>query len=84
MNVNPTLPGTMRYGRQGMICSASSEAAAAGARVLLEGGNAFDATVAVALVEGLTPTATATRFPTYTVCSRAGEAGLWRARPGSY
>lgn len=37
-----------------MICSASSEAAAAGARVLLEGGNAFDATVAIALVEGLT------------------------------
>ncbi|HEX4215334.1 MAG TPA: gamma-glutamyltransferase family protein [Candidatus Dormibacteraeota bacterium] len=48
------LPGRTRYGAQGMIATSSSESAAAGAKVLLEGGNAFDATVAAALVEGLT------------------------------
>jgi gamma-glutamyltranspeptidase/glutathione hydrolase len=42
-----------RYGRRGMVVSASAEAAAAGLRVLMDGGNAFDAAIAAALVEGI-------------------------------
>jgi gamma-glutamyltranspeptidase/glutathione hydrolase len=37
-----------------MVVSISPEAAAAGLAVLMEGGNAFDAAIATALVEGLT------------------------------
>src|SRR5688572_33134344 len=46
-------PGN-RYGTRGMVCSASPAAATVGMRVLLDGGNAFDAAIAVAMVEGLT------------------------------
>lgn len=42
------------YGRRGMICSNSPLAASAGLKVLHEGGNAFDAALAVAAVETVT------------------------------
>ena len=39
------------YGAQGMICSNSPLAASVGIKVLQDGGNAFDAALAVAAVE---------------------------------
>ena len=42
------------YGKRGMVCSDSALAAAAGIHVLQEGGNAFDAALAVAAVETVT------------------------------
>ena len=42
------------YGCRGMICSNSPLAASAGLMVLQEGGNAFDAALAVATVESVT------------------------------
>lgn len=42
------------YGKRGMICSNSPLAAAAGLSVLQQGGNAFDAALAVAAVETVT------------------------------
>ena len=42
------------YGRRGMICSNSPVAASAGVKVFQEGGNAFDAALAVAAVETVT------------------------------
>ncbi len=42
------------YGRRGMICSNSPLAASAGLKILHEGGNAFDAALAVAAVETVT------------------------------
>ena len=42
------------YGKRGMICSNSPLAATAGLRVLQQGGNAFDAALAVAAVETVT------------------------------
>ncbi len=42
------------YTKGGIVCSASPLAASAGINVLKEGGNAFDAAVSVAAVEGVT------------------------------
>jgi gamma-glutamyltranspeptidase/glutathione hydrolase len=42
------------YGRRGMVCSNSPLAASAGIKVLQDGGNAFDAALAVAAVETVT------------------------------
>ena len=42
------------YGCRGMICSNSPLAASAGLMILQEGGNAFDAALAVAAVESVT------------------------------
>ena len=42
------------YGRRGMVCSNSPLAASAGIKVIHEGGNAFDAAVAVAAAETVT------------------------------
>ncbi|MGE3536717.1 MAG: gamma-glutamyltransferase [Candidatus Tectimicrobiota bacterium] len=42
------------YGSRGMVCSNSPLAASVGVRVLHEGGNAFDAALAVAAVETVT------------------------------
>src|SRR4030095_6337482 len=42
------------YGCRGMICSNSPLAASAGLKVLHEGGNAFDAALAVAATEAVT------------------------------
>jgi len=42
------------YGCRGMICSNSPLAASVGIQILQEGGNAFDAALAVAAVETVT------------------------------
>ncbi len=42
------------YARRGVVCSNSPLAASAGIRVMQEGGNAFDAALAVAAVEAVT------------------------------
>ena len=47
----PRLSRHLVYGRRGMICSNSPLAAGAGLKVLQDGGNAFDAALAVAAVE---------------------------------
>lgn len=44
----------MVYGRRGIVCSNSPLAASAGLKVMQEGGNAFDAALAVAAVETVT------------------------------
>ena len=50
----PRLSRHLVYGRRGMICSNSPLAASAGLKVLQDGGNAFDAALAVAAVETVT------------------------------
>src|SRR5215211_4263862 len=42
-----------RYASRGMVASLSPEAAAAGLAVIQAGGNAFDAAIATALMEGI-------------------------------
>jgi gamma-glutamyltranspeptidase/glutathione hydrolase len=42
------------YGKRGMVCSNSPLAASTGIKVMQEGGNAFDAALAVAAVEAVT------------------------------
>ena len=42
------------YGRKGMVCSNSPLAASVGINVMKEGGNAFDAALAVAAAETVT------------------------------
>ncbi len=42
------------YGRRGMVCSNSPLAASAGIKTMQDGGNAFDAALAVAAVEAVT------------------------------
>ncbi len=51
---NPRHSKGMVYTTRGMACSTSPLAASAGAKVLAEGGNAFDAALAVAAVEAVT------------------------------
>ena len=60
----------------GMVCSASPLASSAGLRVLAEGGNAFDAAIAIAAVEAVT-------FPS--MCGLGGEvfAILYQASGGN-
>jgi gamma-glutamyltranspeptidase/glutathione hydrolase len=48
------LSRSLVYGRRGMVCSNSPLAASAGIKVMQEGGNAFDAALAVAAVETVT------------------------------
>lgn len=48
------LSRSLVYGRKGMVCSNSPLAASAGIKVMQEGGNAFDAALAVAAVETVT------------------------------
>ena len=50
----PRLSRHLVYGRHGMICSNSPLAAGVGLQVLHDGGNAFDAALAVAAVETVT------------------------------
>ena len=42
------------YSTQGLVCSISPQAVNVGASILSAGGNAFDAIVAMAAVEGVT------------------------------
>lgn len=51
---NPTLARGIVYATRGIAASNSPQAASAGARVLAEGGNAFDAALTVAAVEAVT------------------------------
>ena len=48
------LSRSLVYGQRGMVCSNSPLAAGVGIKVLQEGGNAFDAALAVAATETVT------------------------------
>ena len=52
--VNGNLSRSLVYGSRGIVCSNSPLAASAGIRVMQEGGNAFDAALAVAATEAVT------------------------------
>ncbi len=52
--VSPRPSRSTVYGRRGMVCSASPLAASTAIKVLHEGGNAFDAALALAAVEAVT------------------------------
>ena len=52
--VNGNLSRSLVYGNRGIVCSNSPLAASAGVRVMQEGGNAFDAALAVAATEAVT------------------------------
>ena len=52
--VTTELSRSLVYGRRGMVCSNSPLAATAGIKVMQEGGNAFDAALAVAATEAVT------------------------------
>ena len=52
--VTGNLSRSLVYGRRGIVCSNSPLAASAGIRVMQEGGNAFDAALAVAAAETVT------------------------------
>ena len=51
---NGNLSRSLVYGSRGIVCSNSPLAASAGIRVMQEGGNAFDAALAVAATEAVT------------------------------
>jgi gamma-glutamyltranspeptidase/glutathione hydrolase len=48
------LSRSLVYGKRGIVCSNSPLAASAGIKIMQEGGNAFDAALAVAAVEAVT------------------------------
>ncbi len=52
--VTAGLSRSLVYGRRGMVCSNSPLAATAGIKVMQDGGNAFDAALAVAATEAVT------------------------------
>ena len=52
--VTTELSRSLVYGRRGMVCSNSPLAATVGIKVMQEGGNAFDAALAVAATEAVT------------------------------
>ncbi len=52
--VTAGLSRSLVYGRRGIVCSNSPLAATAGIRVMQDGGNAFDAALAVAATEAVT------------------------------
>ena len=52
--VNGNLSRSLVYGSRGIVCSNSPLAASAGVQVMKEGGNAFDAALAVAATEAVT------------------------------
>ncbi len=52
--VTGNLSRSLVYGRKGIVCSNSPLAASAGIQVMQEGGNAFDAALAVAATEAVT------------------------------
>ena len=52
--VTAGLSRSLVYGRRGMVCSNSPLAASTGIKVMQEGGNAFDAALAVAATEAVT------------------------------
>ncbi|HUE75319.1 MAG TPA: gamma-glutamyltransferase [Chloroflexota bacterium] len=66
------------YASDGIVASASSQAAIVGVDVLRRGGNAFDAAIAVALVEGVTlPASCGLGGDAFMVAYEARSGRLW-------